>query len=43
MQRVRSASLIVAAAVGSLSASTAFAHIDLLEPEARAHGTAATG
>ncbi len=44
MQQARRASLMVAStACGLLSASTAFAHIDLLEPEARAHGTAARG
>ena len=39
MRQVSRASVIVAA--GWLGPSTAFAHIDLLEPEARAHGTAA--
>jgi hypothetical protein len=34
---------LTAAALGLLNASSAFAHIDLLEPEARAHGTAARG
>ena len=28
---------------GLLTATPAFAHIDLMEPEARAHGTAASG
>ncbi len=41
MRQVVRASLFVATSVGLLRASTAFAHIDLLEPEARAHGTAA--
>lgn len=35
--------MVASTAFGLLSAATAFAHIDLLEPEARAHGTAARG
>jgi hypothetical protein len=42
MKSVFRASLVPAALFGALlSASPAFAHIDLLEPEARAHGTGA--
>jgi hypothetical protein len=43
MQRVRFASSVLVALAGVSGASTAVAHIDLLEPEARAHGTAARG
>jgi hypothetical protein len=44
MQQARRASLmVVSTTFGLLSASTVSAHIDLLEPEARAHGTAARG
>jgi hypothetical protein len=37
------ASPILLSIAGALSASPALAHIDLLEPEARAHGTSANG
>src|SRR6187551_3776136 len=43
MQRVRLASSVLVALAAVSGASTAMAHIDLLEPEARAHGTAARG
>jgi len=43
MLRVGGAASILVVVAGVLSASTALAHIDLLEPEARAHGTAARG
>jgi hypothetical protein len=44
MQPVYRASLVITAAAAiALSAARAQAHIDLLEPEARAHGTAARG
>jgi len=43
MRRVRGGCSILVTVAGVLSASTALAHIDLLEPEARAHGTAARG
>lgn len=44
MQRAFLSSISLAAVTAGLLASTpAFAHIDLIEPEARAHGTAASG
>src|SRR6187402_3842552 len=43
MRRVRGGCSILVTVAGVLSASTALAHVDLLEPEARAHGTAARG
>lgn len=43
MQKAPRTALASVIAVSLLRASTALAHIDLLEPEARAHGTAARG
>jgi hypothetical protein len=43
MRKALLASLVTIGSAGLLQAPPAFAHIDLLEPEARAHGTAASG